>query len=87
MGLRSPQQLDKAQKKSVNPNQAKVEPFQDESLSNAVKQLSSSYSQEYQDAYAKNKVLARKQAIAKTNINNMVVNSFYLLKLSLHKPP
>ena len=65
MGLRSPQQLERAKTQAAKPNQTEVKPFQDTSLTDAVNTGMQSYNVEYQRNL-------RKNTIAKTSFKNQI---------------
>jgi hypothetical protein len=65
MGLRSPQQLERAKTQAAKPNQTEVKPFQDTSLTDAVNTGMNAYNVEYQRNL-------RKNTIAKTSFKNQI---------------
>lgn len=72
MGLRSPQQLERAKQDKVQPNQAQVKAFQDTSVTDAATSATNAYNTAYNANYRAQKVKNRSDAIAKVSIQNQI---------------
>jgi len=83
MGLRSPQQLQRAKAKEVQPNQAKVAPFQDNTLTEAVSTGVNAYNTEYNRNLRVQRAKNRSDAIAKVSIKNRINETAKLYQAQL----